>query len=316
MTQSDIPDDKKVIESLGDGKKDEAAHRLLDDLMKIEHGPGTPQEKLKKEQEYLGTVQYDAQHDRDCQRLGFPGISEIWTVDAQGRKSAPKLVSDINHNRVLDSKDLQVDLKDSVLGDHLTGHTLKNRTMQALRPKMDTSANAALPKDGMLQGIVDTSEQKPARTRFELGAQKAFVKSDVVETLSDGRTVDWTKWHHDMVFAAKQEFDQLLAESPELTEHSGPYAPTGSVKLRFDVNTQGGIEFRGCEAPALYQASDAAKARFDEIAKQSVEHLAHKRVLIFPPGSQRSVNSVELDISVGGGNSAQWQKNDRERVRQ
>ncbi|HEY9867587.1 MAG TPA: hypothetical protein V6D08_00145 [Candidatus Obscuribacterales bacterium] len=330
MSRSDIPDDSKVIRALREGDKDGAAHRILEDLQKIEHGPGTPQQKLAKEQAYLGQLQGDGERDRELQRLGFAGFEEVWTFDGKGHKFAPKLISDANHNDRPDSNELQVDLTNTVLGDHLTGKALKSRTagaapeagkLQALTPKVDHSLDEKPPLQGrvadtgaMLQGKVDASGQADKPRVFKLGTEQ-FVKSDTIERLPDGRTIDWTKWHHDMVFAVKREFDQLLANSPELRTLPGTYGNTGSIKLQFDVKRDGSIEYRGCEGASFYGADPAARARFQEIARQALERTQYNPALRFPPGSQRSVNSTELEIGLNTGRSTQWQRNDRERLR-
>src|SRR5262249_12021539 len=232
MSRSDIPDDTKVIESLEEGHKDEAAHRLLEDLQTIEHGPGTPKQKLTREKEYLGQLQGDALRDGNLQRLGFSGFSEMWNDDGKGHRSSPKLVSDSNHNRVFDSGDLQVDLNGTVVGDELTGRALKDRSqsspagageLKALTAKSDTPVGDQTPaqgnrqpRDGTLHGKVDASGEASQPKLFQLGAEHTFVDSGTTETLPGGRTVDWTKWHHDLVLAAKHEFEQLLADSPAL----------------------------------------------------------------------------------------------------
>lgn len=331
MSRSDIPDDSKVIQAFKEGDKEGAAHRILEDLQKIEHGPGTPQQKLAKEQAYLGQLQGNAQRDRELQRLGFAGFEAIWTFDGKGHKFAPKLISDTNHNDRPDAIELQVDLTNTVLGDHLTGKALKNRTagaapeagkLQALTPKADHSLDQKPPlqgkvadSGGMLQGKVDAAGKVDNPYFFELGAEHQFVKSDTIERLPDGRVLDWTKWHHDMVFAVKREFDQLLANSPELKTLPGTNGNTGSIKLQFDVKRDGSIEYRGCEGASFYGADPTARARFEEIARQAVERTQYTPALRFPPGSQRSVNSTELEIGLNTGRSTQWQRNDRERLR-
>jgi hypothetical protein len=321
----------KVIQALKEGDKDEASHRILEDLQRIAHGPGTPQQKLSKEQAYLVQLQTDALRDRDLQRLGFSGFREIWNFDGKGHKFAPKLVSDTNHNRQVDAQDLQVDLSNTVLGDHLTGQALKNKTaaaapepgkLQALTPTADHSLDPKPPlpghtaeAGGMLQGNVDASGESDNRHVFTLGAERRFVKSDTVERLPDGRTIDWTKWHHKLVLAVKREFDQLPASSPGLKTQPGTYGNTGSLKLQFDVNRDGSIEFRGCEGASFYGTDPEARVRFEEIARQAVERTQYSPALRFPPGSQRSVNASELEIGLNTGRATQWQRNDRERLR-
>jgi len=330
MSRSDIPDDARVIESLKEGDKDEAAQRIREDLQTIEHGPGTPQQRLTKEQAYLEQLQGDALRDRELQQLGFGGFQEIWTHDGKGHKSAPKLVSDTNHNRQLDNADLNVDLSNTVLGDQLTGKALKNRTaatapeagkLTAMVAHEDHTQDQRPPAQGhaaeaggILQGKVDTIREADKPKAFSLGAEQ-FAKSATTERLPDGRTIDWTKWHHDLVFAVKHEFDQLLSNSPELRAQAGTYGNTGSIKLQFDVRRDGSIEFRGSEGASFYGADPNAQARFNDIARQAVERAQYNAALKFPSGSQRSINSTELEIGLNTGHSAQWQTNDREKLR-
>lgn len=331
MARSDIPDDSKVIQALKEGHHDEAARRIREDLDKIEHAGGTPQQKLAKEQAYLEQLQGNALRDQELQRLGFSGLQEIWNYDTKGHKSAPRLMSDSNHDGVLDDKDFQVDLSNTVLGDKLTGHTLRDRSqsiaakagqLRAMTPTADHSLdNVAKPQNGagasggMLQGKIDASAEGEQPKVFKLGGEQTFLKSSATERLPGGKVIDWTKWHHDMVFAAKHEFDQLLAQSPDLKAHAGSYAPTGHIKLQFDAKRDGGIEFRGCEGASFYGADPNAQATFERIARQTVERLNQNPGLRFPPGSQRTVNSTELEIGLSTGQKAQWQRNDRERTR-
>jgi hypothetical protein len=127
--------------------------------------------------------------------------------------------------------------------------------------------------------------------------------------------IDWTKWHHDMVFAVKREFDWLLANSPELKTLPGTYGNMGSLKLQFDVRQDGSIEFRGCAGAAFYGTNPQAQACFEEIARQAVKGVQYNPALRFPPGSQRLVNSVELEIGLNTGKPTQWEQGDRERLR-
>jgi hypothetical protein len=331
MGRSDIPDDSAALKALKEGHKDEAQRRIAEDIMSIEHGAGSPQQKYDRELAYFHKLQQDMANDRELTKLGFPPLVDSWQDDGRGHRTA-KLVSDTNHNRKVDSGDLQVDITDTVLGDRIWQRPLKDRTahgsdghgqFKPLTPQLDQAGGrqpelkADTPKMAPLEGKVDTSgETQPGNRVFKLGAQEQeFHASATLEMLPGGRVVDWTKWHHDFVLSAKREFEQLLASSPELRADAGSYAPTGNITLQLDVFRDGQIEVRGIKGMSFYGADGQAQERFKQITRDTFARLEESPALRFPPGSQREVNSVEIQVGLNTGNSARWQKNDREKIR-
>lgn len=302
MARSNLPDDNQALNLLKSGHQEEAAKRILEDLMGIETGPGRPKDKLQREQTYLDTLQQGIANDPNLTRHGFAPLTEVWQNN--GGQQTLKLVSDTNHNRLLDKNDFQIDITNTVLCDDTWGKPLKDRT---------TKSSDGQNPSGLLVPKLDLTEHTQQQPLLKAGAQE-FHLSAQKEVLDSGKVVDWTNWHHNLVLAGKHEFEQLLSNSPELNAKVGNYAPRGRVTLQLDISRQGDVEVRGAKVSDVYGSDDSTKETFKSIAQEAFTRLQSSNLLRFPPGSQRKVNSVEIDVGLRTGNSASWQTDDHERV--
>jgi hypothetical protein len=161
-----IQPNKAIINSLESKDYKAAGKLMLEDIMKIEHGTGSTQQKATAEEQYLGNLNQLMANDRKLSSMGFPSFNEVFD-----QKSAAAVL-DTNRNGFLDAGDERISLAGTDLGDKLMHKKLQDRTQTPgkLTPQLDnTPTQQATAQDstdipGAHKGKVNQTDLQPQTT--------------------------------------------------------------------------------------------------------------------------------------------------------